>query len=92
MRDQESNKQRALQVIRERLFQIHFDKHMEAIRVKRQGQLGSMDRSDKIRTYNFPQDRITDHRTNKTEYGIEQFMNGNLVDDFIDEYQQKEIS
>ena len=89
-KSQEANKMRALEVMKERLFQVHFDKYMEELRVKRQGQLGSMDRSDKIRTYNFPQDRITDHRINKTEFGLDGFFSGGLIDDFIDEYKERE--
>lgn len=58
-KDQDANKQRAYETIKERLFQIEFDKYMTELRVKRKGQMGSMDRSDKIRTYNFPQDRIS---------------------------------
>ena len=58
-KDQDANKRRALEAIKERLFKIEFDKFMADLRVKRKGQMGSMDRSDKIRTYNFPQDRIT---------------------------------
>jgi peptide chain release factor 1 len=42
-----------------------------------------MDRSDKIRTFNFPQDRVTDHRINKTEFGLEKFFSGQLIDEFI---------
>ena len=92
MRDQDANKAKALLVLKERLFQIQFDKHQDEIRVKRQGQLGSMDRSDKIRTFNFPQDRVTDHRINKTEFGLEKFFSGQLIDEFIQEYQEKEQS
>lgn len=46
-----------------------------------------MDRSEKIRTYNYPQDRITDHRTNLTMFGIENMMSGHYLGKFIDAYQ-----
>ena len=58
-KNQESNKQRALNVMKERLFQLEFNKHMKVISEQRRGQISGTDRSDKIRTYNFPQDRIT---------------------------------
>ena len=45
-----------------------------------------MDRSEKIRTYNYPQDRITDHRTGLTKFGISSMMNGNLLQEFIGSY------
>jgi peptide chain release factor 1 len=48
-----------------------------------------MDRSEKIRTYNYPQDRITDHRTGLTLFGIENMMRGNLLQKFIDSYMNK---
>ena len=48
-----------------------------------------MDRSQKIRTYNYPQDRITDHRTGLTLFGIENMMGGNLLQKFIDSYMNK---
>jgi len=53
-------------------------------------QMGSSDRSDKIRTYNFPQDRITDHRMGLTKFGIADFLSGNLIEDFIDAYRETE--
>ena len=49
--------------------------------------MGTMDRSEKIRTYNYPQDRITDHRTNLTLFGIEAMMAGEYLDKFIEAYQ-----
>lgn len=48
-----------------------------------------MDRSEKIRTYNYPQDRITDHRTGLTLYGIDEMMSGQYLDKFIAAYQEK---
>ena len=61
-------------------------KHQQEIDFQRSSQVGSGDRSEKIRTYNFPQSRITDHRTGLTLYGIEKMMNGELLDQFIDKY------
>ena len=56
---------------------------------QRKSQIGTMDRSEKIRTYNYPQDRITDHRTGLTLYGIEEMMNGQYLDQFIRAYMNK---
>lgn len=51
--------------------------------------MGSSDRSDKIRTYNYPQSRITDHRTNLTHFGIEKMLEGEFLDSFIKSYLDK---
>lgn len=58
-KNQDSNKKRALDAIREKLFDIEYKKYLDQISLERKGQVGTMDRSEKIRTYNFPQDRIT---------------------------------
>jgi peptide chain release factor 1 len=80
-RSQAKNKARAMELIREKLYQMEWEKKEEEQKLKRKGQIGSGDRSDKIRTYNFPQDRITDHRLNKTVYGIVNYLqNGELFD------------
>ena len=88
-RDQDSNKKRAMERVKEQLFKIEHDKYYEELSSKRKNQMGSSDRSDKIRTYNFPQDRITDHRMGLTKFGIAQFLSGD-IDEFIEAYQQFE--
>ncbi len=89
-RDQDQNKRRAIEIIKEKLFKIEHDKYMEDITRRRKLQMGTTDRSDKIRTYNFPQDRITDHRMGLTKFGIADFMAGNSIGEFIDAYRQVE--
>jgi peptide chain release factor 1 len=77
-RSQHKNKAKALQVLRARLLdQMEQERH-DKISADRKGQVGSGDRSERIRTYNFPQGRVTDHRINLTIYRIEQIMSGAL--------------
>lgn len=91
-RSQENNRRRALELIRQKLYQMEFEKKMAAEMSKRKSQIGTSDRSDKIRTYNFPQDRITDHRLGKTVYGIESALNsGSIFDECIAEIQEREF-
>jgi peptide chain release factor 1 len=68
---------------------MEIERAQDSISSSRKDQMASGDRSDKIRTYNFPQSRITDHRTNFTKYGIERMLNGDFLDEFIEEYQKK---
>lgn len=68
---------------------MEIEKAQESVSSSRKDQMASGDRSDKIRTYNFPQSRITDHRTNFTKYGIERMLNGDFLEEFIEEYQNK---
>lgn len=77
-RAQGQNRQIALELLRSRLFQMEEEKRLQEISGSRQAQLGSGQRSEKIRTYNFPQDRVTDHRTGKSYHNIESILDGNL--------------
>ena len=82
-RSQHKNKEKAMKVLRSRLYEQMQAEHNAAIASDRKSQVGTGDRSERIRTYNFPQGRVTDHRIGLTLYKLEQFMNGNL-DEMID--------
>ena len=82
-KSQHKNKAKALKVLRSRLYDMEREKLANERAGMRKEQVGSGDRSERIRTYNFPQGRVTDHRINVTAYKIEEVMNGNL-DEFID--------
>jgi peptide chain release factor 1 len=82
-KSQLSNKEKALQVLKARLYERELSKQNEEIAEQRRSQVGTGDRSAKIRTYNFPQTRITDHRIPITIYKLEAFMNGE-IDEMID--------
>ena len=77
-RSQIKNKEKALRVLKSRLYDIQLQKQMAAISSDRRRQVGTGDRSEKIRTYNFPQNRITDHRVNLSLHRLEDILNGNL--------------
>ena len=82
-RSQYKNKDKAMKVLKSRLLKMEQDKQSEAIASDRRSQVGSGDRSEKIRTYNFPQSRVTDHRIGLTLYKLSEIMNGDL-DEIID--------
>ena len=78
------NNLKAMRILRSRLYDLEEQKRMDEQGATRRQQIGSGDRSEKIRTYNFPQSRVTDHRINKTVYRLDAVMGGDL-DEFIDE-------
>ena len=82
-RSQFQNKDKALEILRSRLLAQKQKEQQDAINSERQGQVGTGDRSEKIRTYNFPQDRCTDHRIGLTVHNLSKIMDGDL-DDVID--------
>ncbi len=77
-RSQLANREMALQMLRNKLYDIELQKHLSAISSKRKTMVSTGDRSAKIRTYNYPQGRITDHRINYTVYNLSDFMDGNI--------------
>jgi len=91
-KSQHKNKAKALKVLRSRLFDLATRAQSDQIAAQRKAQVGSGDRSERIRTYNFPQNRLTDHRINLTLYNLEQIMEGelNAVIEAVIEHDQAE--
>jgi peptide chain release factor 1 len=83
-KSQHKNRAKAMRILRARLFDRERALQHEARAADRKGQVGSGDRSERIRTYNFPQGRITDHRINLTLYKIEKIIAGEGLDEVID--------
>lgn len=90
-RSQQQNKEKALQVLRSRLFAIEEEKRRAKEIAERRAQIGTAMRAEKIRTYNFPQDRVTDHRIKKSWHNIQNIMNGEL-DEIIKTLKGQKIS
>ncbi|MBM3145211.1 MAG: peptide chain release factor 1 [Chloroflexi bacterium] len=83
-RSQLQNRQRAMSILKARLFEIEEEKRRAEIEENRRSQIGTGERSEKIRTYNFPQSRVTDHRINVSSYNLAAVLDGN-IEDFIEE-------
>jgi peptide chain release factor 1 len=83
-KSQHRNKAKALKILRARIYQAERDRQDAERSAQRKSQVGTGDRSERIRTYNFPQGRVSDHRINLTLYKIEKVMSGEALDEFID--------
>jgi len=88
-KSQIKNRQKAMKVLRSRLYEMEMRKQQEAIAKERRGQVGSGDRSEKIRTYNFKENRITDHRINFTLHQLQSALDGDL-DELIEQLEARE--
>lgn len=88
-RSQHGNRERALQMLRTKLYEIELQKHESEIAARRKTMVSTGDRSAKIRTYNYPQSRVTDHRIGLSTYNLPTFMNGD-IQEFIDALQLAE--
>ena len=82
-RSQHKNRDRAMKILASRLYEAERERQSAALAAERKSQVGTGDRSERIRTYNFPQGRVTDHRIGLTLYKIEQIMNGD-IDEILD--------
>jgi peptide chain release factor 1 len=83
-KSQIKNAEKALKVLRSRLYELELQKHNDEVGAQRKSMVGSGDRSDKIRTYNYPQSRVTDHRIGMTVYNLPSVMDGS-IEDFIEQ-------
>jgi peptide chain release factor 1 len=93
-KSQLKNKAKAMKVLRARLLDAMVQKQNAEISAARKDQVGSGDRSERIRTYNFPQGRITDHRIGMTRYDLDNFLNGNIgamIDALATHYQAESL-
>jgi peptide chain release factor 1 len=93
-KSQIKNKDKALRVLRSRLYELEREKQQQAIAAERRGQIKSGDRSEKIRTYNFPQNRVTDHRIGFTLHQLTEVMDGKLgplVDALVTHYEAERL-
>ncbi|HEX2622385.1 MAG TPA: peptide chain release factor 1 [Phototrophicaceae bacterium] len=89
-RSQLQNRIRAKQIMVNRLYEIEAEKQRSEREAERRDQVGTGERSEKIRTYNYPQNRVTDHRINISSYNLQGFMDGDGLDEFVDELGTRE--
>ena len=93
-RSQLQNKERALQILKAKLYDMEVQKQMKEVTDLRRSQVGTGDRSERIRTYNFPQGRVTDHRIGLTLFKLLAFMDGDLdemIDSLITSFQAEKL-
>jgi peptide chain release factor 1 len=93
-KSQIKNREKALRVLRSRLYEIELQKQQEALAKERKSMVGTGDRSEKIRTYNFPQNRVTDHRIGMTVHQLPEFMDGKLqpmIDALVTHFQAENL-
>ena len=90
-RSQQKNKEKALTILRSRLLEVKQREEAEKYAAQRKGQIGGGERSEKIRTYNFPQNRVTDHRINLTLYNLDRFIGGD-IDNMIQALQTADMA
>ena len=83
-KSQHKNKEKAMKVLKARLYDLEMQEAMEKDSAARSAQVGTGDRSGRIRTYNYPQNRISDHRINLTLYRLDEIMSGGLMDEIIE--------
>ena len=93
-KSQIKNREKALRVLRSRLYEVEMQKQQDALAKERKSMVGSGDRSEKIRTYNFPQNRVTDHRIGLTIHQLPEFMDGKLqpmIDGLVTHFQAEKL-
>lgn len=93
-RSQIKNKEKAMKVLRSRLYEVEMEKKEKERAMERKSQVGTGDRSERIRTYNFPQNRVTDHRIGLTFHKLEQVLEGDIdeiIDGLITHYQAERL-
>jgi peptide chain release factor 1 len=90
-RNQLGNREKAMQMLRSKIYDLEYQKRLNDVSLKRKTMVSTGDRSAKIRTYNYPQNRITDHRINYTLYDLSGFVNGD-IQELIDKLQFAENS
>jgi peptide chain release factor 1 len=93
-KSQIKNREKAMRVLRSRLYEVEMQKQQEALAKERKSMVGTGDRSEKIRTYNFPQNRVTDHRIGVTIHQLPEFMDGKLqpmIDALVTHFQSEKL-